>query len=305
VNNVPPNDEPPDDIDGMEGIDDLYRRAAALDPSRPSEQVRRAVLSHAAQLAAEHRTAAASNAVRPNPDARAFVPRRRLAIFGTLAAAVLAGLIVVPRFLLTRDETPPANVMPIASVEPIAPTAAATLPRASSVAPDRVAPRDRATASVSPPTSAEAPKVAAVPGAARKSAHAELASGDVIGGVSDTGPAFVDQPSSAVFQAGRTLHPAPNSPVSQAVLRRAAERGEIPKLQAMLELGVDVNARDADDRSALLLGVLNGRSDVVELLLAHGANVNAADRNGTTPLQAAVSTHQTAIAATLRAAGAH
>jgi ankyrin repeat protein len=73
----------------------------------------------------------------------------------------------------------------------------------------------------------------------------------------------------------------------------------------MLELGVDVNARDADDRSALLLAVLNGRTDAVELLLAHGASVNAADRSGITPLQAAQSMHETDIAATLRSAGAH
>jgi ankyrin repeat protein len=88
-------------------------------------------------------------------------------------------------------------------------------------------------------------------------------------------------------------------------LRRAAEQGDIPRLRALFDLGVDVNARDADDRSALLLAVLNGRRDVVELLLAHNANANTADRSGTTPLQAAVSTHQTAIAATLRSAGAH
>ena len=39
--------DPPDDID------DRYRRAAALDPGRPSDAVRRAVFEHAAKLAAE------------------------------------------------------------------------------------------------------------------------------------------------------------------------------------------------------------------------------------------------------------
>jgi ankyrin repeat protein len=102
-----------------------------------------------------------------------------------------------------------------------------------------------------------------------------------------------------------TLPAAPDSPVSGAAFRRAAERGDIPKLRSLFDLGVDVNSRDADDRSALLLAVLNGRSDVVNLLLTHGADVNAADRGGTTPLQAAESTHQPGIAATLRAAGAH
>ena len=34
-------------------VDNIYRRASSGDPSRPSEWVRRKVLAHAAQLAAE------------------------------------------------------------------------------------------------------------------------------------------------------------------------------------------------------------------------------------------------------------
>jgi ankyrin repeat protein len=168
-----------------------------------------------------------------------------------VAAAVLVGLLVTPRFLLTRDATH---------------TAAAARVR---VQPAKEAQMD---------LNAE-------------SKHAQ-----------ETAAAA----SNAVAQVhSLTLPAAPDSPVSGAALRRAAELGDLPKLQALFDRGVDVNARDADERSALLLAVLNGRNDVVKLLLTHNANVNAADRNGTTPLQAAESTHQPAIAATLRAAGAH
>ena len=41
-----------------EELDETYRRASALDPSRPSESVRRKVLEHAAALAAHPRPGA-------------------------------------------------------------------------------------------------------------------------------------------------------------------------------------------------------------------------------------------------------
>ena len=57
MSELPPSSDQPD------AVDDLYRRASALDPSRPSESVRSAVLEHAAKLAkeraAEDRLAAA------------------------------------------------------------------------------------------------------------------------------------------------------------------------------------------------------------------------------------------------------
>jgi len=279
VNDVPHNDEPSDDID------DLYRRAAALDPSRPSAPVRAAVLAHAAQLAAHlvaerpsDKTqdtsapapiAPSSSEARRRPWYKAprFSPRRLSTIMGTLAAAILVGLLVTPRFLLTRDTTFSSEA-PVHIVSIAPPTAAprAALPKAEGLQPYISRPQERASTHAD-----ERNFVAALPAAL----------------------------------ASAPTPPAPDSPVAGATLRRAAERGDIPKLQVLFDLGVDVNARDADDRSALLLAVLNGRTKVVELLLAHGANVNAADRTGTTPLRAAQSMHQTDIAATLRSAGAH
>ena len=50
MNELPPTQDEPDDVD------EFYRHASGLDPSRPSESVRQAVLKHAAQLAA-HRAA--------------------------------------------------------------------------------------------------------------------------------------------------------------------------------------------------------------------------------------------------------
>jgi ankyrin repeat protein len=89
-----------------------------------------------------------------------------------------------------------------------------------------------------------------------------------------------------------------------AELRRAAEIGDVAKLQTLLERQSVVDARDEDGRTALMLATLHGRAHAVDVLLAHGADPNAADARGTTPLQAALAGHQAAIAAALQRAGA-
>lgn len=361
MNDVPHNDEPSDNID------DLYRRAAALDPSRPSERVRDAVLSHAAQLATESPSdatqATAASALstapaaptasslraaqrRPWYKAPKFVPRRLSTVVGTLAAAVLVGLLVTPRFLLTGNgplsSEPPAQIVSIAPPT-VAPQAAA--PKVEEIQPYISRPQERAAAAArartqagkeahvdldvaaaqttrtfaapvaGAPVAVPAPSPAPVPSpppapapvAAPAPAPAPVASPpSVPAQAPSTSLAYASAASNAIAQVhALTLPAAPDSPVAGAAFRRAAEQGDIPKLRSLFDLGVDVNSRDADDRSALLLAVLKGQSDVVKLLLTYGANVNAADRGGITPLQAAISAHQTDMAAMLRAAGAH
>jgi ankyrin repeat protein len=87
-------------------------------------------------------------------------------------------------------------------------------------------------------------------------------------------------------------------------LRRAADSGDMQKLRVLLDQQVDIEARDASGRTALMLATLRGRAAAVDALLASGADPNAADASGTTPLQAAVANDQQAIAAALRRAGA-
>lgn len=376
MNDVPHNDDSSDDID------DLYRRAAAQDPSRPSPRVRQAVFQHAAQRAADR------TLQRPSPPQKAkrFFPPRRAAILGTLAAAVLAGLVIAPQFLLTPPQpTTLKQPVEIARIQPSAPQSPRSVPqspRAESVQPSALAtsPQPPSAASSTPPPQvalndsvaqerskaaaknrtardrepplnrsepapAAAPKLADAP--ARESAPAPApARAPVVASVTAAAPlpppasapalasasAPVSAPPAAAPaspqpSAGATtmvnalsadvvggyvprdetyiFNEAPDSPLIGAAVRRAAEQGDIAKLQFLLDRGADINARDADNRSPLMLAVTHSRTKVVELLLAHGADANAADRSGTTPLQAAVSTHQTAIAATLRAAGAH
>jgi len=58
-------------------------------------------------------------------------------------------------------------------------------------------------------------------------------------------------------------------------------------LQAVLAGNVDVNALNAKGQTALILAIQNNHVDIVRALLTHGANPNAADSRGFTPLRAA------------------
>jgi ankyrin repeat protein len=96
----------------------------------------------------------------------------------------------------------------------------------------------------------------------------------------------------------------PGSSDPAAELRRAAETGDIPRLQMLLGRQPAIDARDENGRTALMLAVLRGESRAVDMLLASGADPNAADGGGTTPLQAAIAGNQPAIVAALQRAGA-
>lgn len=283
MNDRPSNPDEPDDIG------DRYRRASALDTSRPSERVRNAVLGHAARLAAQrgaNKQTARIEFERYAQD-RAW-RRRRPAIVGTLAAAVLAGLLVTP-YLIGPGAPDRSAIRPAPSAAPVE---AASKPRAPAL-PMRA--QDMAKES---------------PNAASK------ASGDVAqqradraqGGAQASFAAQNQRPVSPGFTAARGA-PAPNSPAARDAdlgpdLRQAAETGDIPRLRALLEVGGDIDARDAAGRTALMVATLHRQATAVDLLLAHGADPNAADAQGRTALQAAEADDQRAIVAALRRAGA-
>lgn len=246
MNELPPNAGPPDDID------DLYRRSAALDPSRPSESVRRAVLEHAAKLAAER---------------SASQRWRRPAIFGILAAAALAGILIAPQYLPPREPSTAAQ----SKIEATRPEGDAAQSPPVSRAP---------AAALSPPPSSPLT-------AQRQSMTKDRSAAGSVAAMADSAQ---DKASS---------YPGP-----AAALRRAAESGDIENLQILLRQRPDVDARDAGGRTALMLAALHGRIRAVDALLSAGADPNLADAGGMTPLGAAMDASQPAIAAALRRAGA-
>jgi hypothetical protein len=337
MNELPPSDDRPDDVD------DLYRRASALDASRPSESVRRAVLDHAAQLAVER--AALNNPVKVDFTAR---PKRqtwqRPAIFGTLAAAALAGFLVAPQLIAPRA---PA-VRTLSSTEGLRPQAApapAPAPApdqapASAPAPDqaRAPARAQAQAQVQAQAQASAPTAPAsakvqgyaesradAPDAARTANSArsgvknppaeaqyqpDAQRESPQSGASDTGARRAQRVTSGISalsasppQAAASAAPAARLTDPSAELRRAAEAGDVPSLQTLLDRQAVIDARDDSGRTALMLATLHGQTRAVDVLLAHGADPNAADTRGTTPLQAAIAGNQEAIAAALQRAG--
>jgi hypothetical protein len=297
MNKVPPDQDPADDVDAQ------YRRASALDSSRPGEAVRRAVLAHAAQLAAE----------RARGDAGGRRSRRTLkqagwrpAIFGTLAAAALAGLVIAPQWLALRAP-PAAESSPIAPAadnlasEPALPPPAASREiTARPPAPVRSANLPSYSARAQPKTNEPtvAPAIEATPLA--QSAGSSAA---------DSSAAVAGAPAARQRMAGSSAAP-PIAAAARvgaspaAAFRHAAEVGDLATLAALAEKQADIDARDAAGRTALMLATLHGQTDAVAALLAYGADPSAADADGTTPLQAATAGDHPAIVAALRRYGA-
>jgi hypothetical protein len=95
---------------------------------------------------------------------------------------------------------------------------------------------------------------------------------------------------------------------TDADLRQAAALGDVTRLQSILESSagkvLDINARDADGRTAIMLATMAGAAGAVQLLLAHAADPSIADATGQTPLQVAIAHDHADLAAALRLAGA-
>ena len=84
----------------------------------------------------------------------------------------------------------------------------------------------------------------------------------------------------------------------------AAETGATKSVGTLLKAGADYDARDSFGRSAVYAAAVGGKDAAVEKLLAAGASPTNADRDGRGPFWAACATRDTKIAARLLQAGA-
>jgi ankyrin repeat protein len=84
----------------------------------------------------------------------------------------------------------------------------------------------------------------------------------------------------------------------------AAQLGDMPRIQALLNKGADTNAKDINDKTALMHAAEKGHLDVVKALLANSADVNIKRKDGATALILASGEGHTAIVKELLDKGA-
>ena len=89
-----------------------------------------------------------------------------------------------------------------------------------------------------------------------------------------------------------------------ARLIEAAKQGDTATVEALLEQGADVNARERKGQTALIRAALLGHTDTVQALLAAGADVNAKGKLGWTALMWVAGKGHTDTVQALLAAGA-
>ncbi|HEY9025978.1 MAG TPA: ankyrin repeat domain-containing protein, partial [Burkholderiaceae bacterium] len=116
------------------------------------------------------------------------------------------------------------------------------------------------------------------------SAHADAAPGVAVDGAGRA-PA---QPAPALVASLKKGADAAAKPAADGALRRAADAGDVQAIRRLLaQPGAQVDAVDAEGRSALLHAVLARQPEAVRALLAAGADPARADRAGLTPRAAA------------------
>lgn len=95
-----------------------------------------------------------------------------------------------------------------------------------------------------------------------------------------------------------------NASVLRTWLLDATERGELECVRLLLEAGADTNARNGFGASPLHLAAIFERTEIMSLLLNAGADPNSKTERGTTPLMCAAYAGNTAMVSLLLEAGA-
>lgn len=94
------------------------------------------------------------------------------------------------------------------------------------------------------------------------------------------------------------------SELDSKLLSEVAENCDLDECLRLLSEGADVNARDADGCTPLLWAVLSGNMEVASLLIEKGADINSSNNDGETALHWASTTGNTEIAEMLISKGA-
>jgi len=84
----------------------------------------------------------------------------------------------------------------------------------------------------------------------------------------------------------------------------AAEKGDLEMAQLLVEKGADVNAKDKDGYTALMYVAYAGNLEIAKILIKNGADVNVRDKDGWTALMFARMGKKTDITELLKKSGA-
>jgi uncharacterized protein len=67
-------------------------------------------------------------------------------------------------------------------------------------------------------------------------------------------------------------------------LYKAAQRSDVQAVKNLLDKGVDVNSRSSTGSYPIHAGAVNNNKDMLDLLIAKGANLGVQNKEGDTPL---------------------
>jgi len=296
-----------------------YRRASEKDAAAPSESVRNAILAESRRVADELKPKTSFDVSRP----AANDARWKITAYGTFGAALLAALLIAPRFWESRRATEVSSAPAAPTAAPVPSTAASdaaapAAPAATTPASDAAAPAAKLASSNA---AAPAPKMESIepsnPGESlqevivTQATHkASLASAEKSRRDSVPAPS---NPPSVEHYAGAPASPPPvaNSaaplaapapiaaPAPLAYSARAAQGG-------VLSMNADRAARTSLVQTPASLQAAAGLGDVRQtaLLLDQGVAVDARDEAGRTPLMLAVAQGRLEVVRLLLARGA-
>lgn len=79
--------------------------------------------------------------------------------------------------------------------------------------------------------------------------------------------------------------------LSEFVYFRASQFGRIDIVKFLKENGANIEARDKNSFSPLMLGVQKYQMDIIDYLIDHGADLNVTDKNNSTVLHKVIQDH--------------
>ena len=295
------NTPEPDD----EALLERYRRASAAEPLTPTDAVRAAILAEAARVAAEQRPAPALAQFDTSvPAANQW--RWQLTAFGTLAAAVIAAILVVPQFHRAppspadertatdgRTDARMADAATTSVARVAAEPAAPAAPPASVARFDSPTEQDRrqlepAAASAvkagPPSTPGPAPALQALadvdtPAASRQE---PVRADSTVCSAHGSAPAVAQEPYNGPVASAA---PAAAGAVADSTARHLTSKHEMAP--SNLTAAARIAAAAEDRGAALHTACALGDTNAIDRLLAAGAPLESPDPRGRTPLMVA------------------